>query len=174
MSPEQAGTLAALARLRGEIAADREAMARRTADLADAQRRLNREPGDTAALALAAWAVHGWYTALESLLERVARQIDADVPAGERWHRALLAQATVEVPGVRPAVLPSELRPELEELLAARHFLRHAYGAELDARKLAEHGARIAKVSERVERALDALDAFLRHSGEAAHKTGET
>ncbi len=67
----------------------------------------------------------------------------------------------VEVPGVRPAVLPSELRGDLEELLAARHFLRHAYGAELDARRLAEHSARIHTIAPAVERALGELERFL-------------
>jgi hypothetical protein len=67
MSPEQAGATAALARLRGEIASDRRAMTRRSADLDEAQRRLGSAPADPAALALEAWAIHGWYTALESL-----------------------------------------------------------------------------------------------------------
>jgi hypothetical protein len=81
-----------LARLRGEIGEDRAAMSRRSADLDDADVRLLRTPGDAAALALAAWAIHGWYTALETLLERLARQLDCELPAGERWHRELLAQ----------------------------------------------------------------------------------
>jgi hypothetical protein len=152
---------AALARLRGEIAADRQGMARRALDLDEAERRLVAQPGDSAALALAAWAIHGWYTALESIFERVARQIDAEVPTGDRWHRALLAQASVDVPGVRPAVVPNDLRADLEDLLAARHFLRHAYGAELDARRLAENGARIRAIGPGVEHSLGELERFL-------------
>jgi hypothetical protein len=161
MSPEQAGATAALARLRGEIASDRRAMTRRCADLEEAKRRLDRAPADPAALALEAWAIHGWYTALESLLERVARQLDSEVPTGDRWHRELLAQASVEVPGVRPAVVPAELRADLGELLAARHFLRHAYGLELDPAKLAAQAARLRAVSAPLERSLDVFDDFL-------------
>lgn len=44
----------------------------------------------------AAVALHAWYTGLESALERVARALDAEVPEGERWHRDLLSQLTVE------------------------------------------------------------------------------
>jgi hypothetical protein len=172
MSPEQAGATAALARLRGEIGADRRAMGRRSADLDEAQRRLGSSPADPAALALEAWAVHGWYTALESLLERVARQLDSEVPTGDRWHRELLAQATVEVPGVRPAVVPAELRADLEELLAARHFLRHAYGLELDPAKLASQAARLRAVAVPLERSLDAFDAFLARAIDATAKGG--
>ena len=168
MSPEQAGVAAALARLRGEMTDDRAAMARRRSDLEEALRRLSHDPSDPAAIALEAWALHGWYTALESLFERVARQLDAEVPEGDRWHRELLAQATVEVPGVRPAVLPRSTRPDLEELLGMRHFLRHAYGADLDGRRLAPQAGRLRDVAPAVEQALDLFDQFLTRAIEAA------
>ncbi|MGH7438342.1 MAG: hypothetical protein ACRENE_21880, partial [Polyangiaceae bacterium] len=106
MSPEQAASAASLARLREEAKLDRVAMERRLHDLDEAESRLQRTPGDPAALALAAWALHGWYTALETLLERIARQIDCAVPEGDRWHRELLSQMVTEVPGLRPAVVP--------------------------------------------------------------------
>jgi hypothetical protein len=161
MSPEQVATAAAIARLRGEIAEDRASMARRARDLAESTRRLRLDPNDPAAAALEAWAIHGWYTGFESILERIARQLDREVPTGERWHRELLAQALVEVPGVRIAIVPSGLRADLEELLAARHFLRHAYGADLDPAKLAEQANRLRGVAPAVDTALDAFDAFL-------------
>lgn len=170
MSPEQAGAATALARLRGEIADDRAAMSRRARDLEEALRRLAQTPDDLAAIALEAWALHGWYTALESLLERVARQLDSELPAGERWHRELLAQAIVDVPGLRPAVLPRTLRADLDELLAMRHFLRHAYGAELDAHRLAAQAVRLRTVAPAVEQALDAFDAFLASALDAARE----
>jgi hypothetical protein len=147
MSPEQSATAAALARLLGEIRDDRDAMARRGRDLEDAMARLGQTPRDAAALALEAWALHGWYTALETLIERIARQLDAEVPGGDRWRRELLAQCCVEVPGVRPAVLPRELRGDLEALLALRHFLRHAYGTDLDAQRLHVEAERLGVVA---------------------------
>jgi len=168
MSPEQSASAAALARLLGEMRDDRDAMARRVRDLDDARERLGRTPGDVAALALEAWALHGWYTALETLLERVARQLDAEVPGGEKWHRELLAQCTVEVPGVRPAVLPREARGDLEALLALRHFLRHAYGAALDEQRLRVEAERLAAVVPTVAWALDAFEAFVSQAMHAA------
>jgi hypothetical protein len=161
MSPERAGAAAELARLRGEIADDRIAMARRASDLQEATRRLDRDPADPAAMALQAWALHGWYSALESILERIARQIDGVVPTGDRWHRALLAQTAVAVPGLRPAVITAATRAELEELRAIRHFLRHAYGADLDPNRLAAQGRRLRAVAPAVGQELDAFDAFL-------------
>ena len=170
MSPEQTSAAAALARLRAEIRDDRAAMTRRRDDLEEADRRLETSPRDPAAIALAAWALHGWYTALESLLERVARQLDAAVPTGDRWHRELLVQATVEVPGVRPAVLPAETRSALVELLGLRHFLRHAYGADLDPARLAAQAARLRAISADIDAALERFDAFLA-SAQAATPT---
>jgi hypothetical protein len=50
-------------------------------------------------LVLLAVNLHGWYTALETALERVARLLDQTVPAGNTWHVDLLAQMQVEIPG---------------------------------------------------------------------------
>src|SRR5258708_36533493 len=125
MGGEGGGSGAAGGRLRGEVGDDRTAMSRRTRDLDEAQVRLDRTPGDPAALALAAWALHGWYTALETLLERIARHLDSDLPDGDRRHRELISQMVVEVPSLLPAVLHKAVRGNLVSLLAFRHFVRH-------------------------------------------------
>jgi hypothetical protein len=113
-------------------------------------------------LALVAVALHGWYTGLETGLERVARAVDQRLPTGENWHRALLSQGTAEVPGVRPAVLPRALYADLVELLEFRHFFRHAYGVDLDATRLRDNVDRLLRVSPAVAEALDAFDAFVK------------
>ena len=85
-----------------------------------------------AELVLLAVNLHGWYTALETALERVARLLDQTVPAGNTWHVDLLAQMQVEVPGLRPGVVPGAAIPELHELRKFRHFFRNAYVLDLD------------------------------------------
>ena len=85
-----------------------------------------------AELVLLAVNLHGWYTALETALERVARLLDQTVPAGKTWHVDLLAQMQVEIPGLRPAVVPGAAIPELHELRKFRHFFRNAYVLDLD------------------------------------------
>jgi hypothetical protein len=112
-------------------------------------------------LALAAVALHGWYTGLETLLERIARQLDGEVPEGPRWHRELLGQLAVDVPSVRPAVLRRDDVASLAELLAFRHFLRRAYGVVLDGPQLAARLATLTRVAPAIDVALDDLDAFL-------------
>ena len=42
----------------------------------------------------------------------------------------------LEIPKIRPAVLPSDLRAFLNDLRGFRHVFRHAYEFELDSEKL--------------------------------------
>ena len=85
----------------------------------------------------AAMALHHLYNALEHSFERIARTCDEWVADQARWHRDLLSRMFLDLPGVRPAVLSSALRGTLEELLAFRHFVRHAYDAALEPRQIA-------------------------------------
>jgi hypothetical protein len=75
--------------------------------------------------------------------------------SGEHWHRALLADAALELTGVRPPLVAEER--DWEELLAFRHFLRHAYAADLDATRLRKNVACL-------ERALAATAPLLREA----------
>ncbi len=168
MSDGERAKGAMLARLRGEIAEDRAMLERCMTDARLAKARLGGAPVDPAVLALAAVALHGWYTGLESVLERVARQLDGDVPTGSRWHRELLTQMSVEVPRLRPAVLPRTVIAPLAELLAFRHFFRHAYGIVLDADRIATRLALLFAAVDEVDVALDMFDSFLVEAGVAA------
>jgi len=161
MSPEQRASLAELARLRAELAADRAAMGRALVDVEAVLSSWGEEAPDRAHLALAAVALHGWYGGLEAVLERAVRALDGAVPAGDAWHRDLLSQAMVEVPGVRPAILERSLSRPLLGLMEFRHFFRHAYGVELDPGKLSENLQRAAAVAPEVDGDLDHFDAFL-------------
>jgi len=53
--------------------------------------------------ALVAIDLHDYYTAAETLFERVARLLDGDVPGGDRWHRDLLQQMATDLlpPGAK-------------------------------------------------------------------------
>lgn len=167
MGTESRRSVAALTRLRQELSEDRKAMAVRAGELDEAASRLDDPPWASHA----AVALHAWYTGLESALERVARALDAEVPEGERWHRDLLSQVTVELPGVRPAVLPRSLLAELTELLAFRHFFRHAYSAALDPAKIAEEVARVGRIRPEVDAGLERLDSHLEDTIEALPDT---
>jgi hypothetical protein len=161
VTDDERATAALLARLRGEIASDRVLLVRCRADAHLARTLLAASPADPAALALAAVGLHGWYTGVETILERVARLLDREVPQGDRWHRELLAQAMVAVPGVRPPIVSPELTHDLVELLTFRHFFRHAYGIVLEPARIGSLLQVVLRAEPLVAAAFDAFDGFL-------------
>ncbi len=161
MSPEARASAASLARLLAEIAEDRTGLTKRMADAFEADRRIAATPEDPAALALAAVALHGWYTGIETIFERVGRELDGSLPTGDRWHRELLVQMSAEIPGTRPRVIEAALVPELAALLSFRHFFRHAYAVTFEARHLRTELTRLFKLAGSVDAALDELGVFL-------------
>lgn len=159
--PAEADVVVRLARLKGELRVDVDALTIRADELRgiieawDASRVIDRPN-----LVLAAVNIHGWYTALETGLERVARLLDQSVPAGASWHVDLLSQMQIEIPGVRPPALPTSLGGELNELRRFRHFFRNAYVVEFDPKKVRQHSEELLRAQPLVASALEAL---LRH-----------
>ena len=87
-------------------------------------------------LAAIAYILHNIYGAVENIFEQVSRTFENHVTDPAQWHRELLTKMFLEIPKVRPAVLPSDLRNFLNDLRGFRHVFRHAYEFELDAEKL--------------------------------------
>ncbi len=98
-----------------------------------------------AAAALVALALDHAYQAFETFLVRVERALGLPERAGQHWHTQLLADAAVELAGIRPPAYPSEARRDWEVLLRFRHFLRHAYAVELDAGELEKNREHLKK-----------------------------
>lgn len=124
----------ALQVLRLEIRSDIAAFLDRVAELESLA--LTATTTDPNLLARAAVALHHAYGAVESALARIAK-VFATPPSGINWHRSLLETMTMEVPGIRPAIVSTAALPPLRELLAFRHFFRHAYAIALDPARLA-------------------------------------
>ncbi len=80
--------------------------------------------------------LHDVYTAVERVFVRVAEELNGGVPKGDSWHRQLLLDMTLEVAGVRPAVISPVLADKLSELLRFRHVFRNVYGFVLEAKRL--------------------------------------
>ncbi|KYH33558.1 hypothetical protein [Neomoorella mulderi] len=91
---------------------------------------------DEASLRIIGSILHDYYTAIEKIFRIIARDIDCSVPAGEQWHKELLDQMTLEVPGLRPALLAGKTARSLDELRAFRHAFRNIYGFSLDPAKI--------------------------------------
>ncbi len=122
-----------LTRLRAELERDVSAMEARASEVDDLLRRWSADGNlGRAEIIVMAVNLHGWYTALETALERIARLLDQSVPGGSTWHVDLVEQMQLDVAGVRPAALPGDSRPKLDELRKFRHFFRNAYVFDLD------------------------------------------
>ena len=80
--------------------------------------------------------LHGFYSGIEKLFERIAKGLDNQLPGGNSWHRALLEQMVVEVAGIRPKVISESVLARLDEYRRFRHVVRNVYGFELEPEKL--------------------------------------
>lgn len=77
------------------------------------------------------------YNAFEQMGLRVAKAFENNIDDEQGWHSALLNRLALRIEGVRPALLPQEMKLPLRELKAFRHVFVHAYELELDPEKLA-------------------------------------
>ena len=88
-------------------------------------------PGEDMFLDSVALNLHGFYSGVERLFELIARRIDLDLPDGQTWHRDLLRQMALDVPGVRPAVIDENTASSLDEYRRFRHLVRNVYTMNL-------------------------------------------
>lgn len=121
--------------------------------------------GDAAA-ALVALSLDHAYQAFEAILLRLERAAGLPERNGANWRAALLADAAMAIPGLRPAVFPAEAHADWDALLRFRHFLRHAYVVDLDPGKLAQNRDRLDHAVAATEAWLGAVLAGLANSGE--------
>lgn len=161
---------ARLLRLAGELAQERsvaEDIAARAAGDAARLRGASAESGDLhrGTLAVLAVGLHRWYSAVESMVERVERAFGT-LPTGADWHTELLVGATFEIPEVRPPILPAPSLDELRNIMKFRHFFLHAYAVELEAGRLLAVAADLEAAAGPVHGAIRVFEAFLR---DAAH-----
>jgi hypothetical protein len=98
------------------------------------------------------------YNAVEQMGLRVTKAFENHIDDDQGWHTALLGRISIPISGVRPALIPKELKNALEELKGFRHVFVHAYELELDPEKL----ALLLKYAERVASRFPALtEAFV-------------
>jgi len=100
------------------------------------------------------------YSGIERIFERIAREVDMQMPSGSRWHNDLLEQMAEQRPERPPAISPNTL-PRLKELLDFRHKVNNIYRDELIYEKAEEHAKPIGDLFATVSKELDTLIAFL-------------
>ena len=100
------------------------------------------------------------YSGIERIFERIAREVDMQIPKGNRWHNDLLEQMAERRPERPPVISPNTL-PRLKELLDFRHKVNNIYRDELIYEKAEEHAKPIGDLFATVSKELDTLIAFL-------------
>lgn len=105
--------------------------------------------------------LHDVYSGLERIFSLIASSIDQSEPRGPDWYRELLRQMTIEVPGLRPAVLPSDMAADVDELLRFRHVVRHNYAFALEPERVERLAAHVPSTFQSVQAALLGFASFL-------------
>lgn len=108
--------------------------------------------------------LHGFYSGIERIFERIAATVDGNVPTAANWHQELLSQMSMEIPQVRPAVISDEVRDMLEDYRGFRHVVRNVYTFHLNPEKMERLMAMVDTVLERLTAELTAFAEFLRES----------
>ena len=148
-----------LQRLRAEIASDRHALTLRLDELVGLHLgAVSASPGDVARVAI---DLHHAYSAVESIMLRLARAFEGEPVPGPDWHQALLHGMSLEIEGVRPRAFSEPSYAALRMLLAFRHFFRHAYAVALDPAQLEAVRVKLLDARSAILGDLDAVDAFL-------------
>ena len=152
-------------RIRQEMTAIDYTLNRATAGLAKSMQNADDLYLDGIALNL-----HGFYSGIERLFERIAVLVDNNLPQGANWHQLLLQQMAEDVQGVRPAVISDEIRHDLDEYRGFRHIVRNVYAYKFNALRLGNLTRKAPVVFDQLRKEMYAFADFLESSAE---DTGE-
>lgn len=109
--------------------------------------------------------LHGFYSGLEKIFEKVAANVDGTLPTASNWHQELLRQMTLEVDGIRPAVISEETRDMLEDYRGFRHVVRNVYTYHLNPEKMEHLISNVDVVLEKLTAELLDFAVFLQAAG---------
>jgi hypothetical protein len=114
--------------------------------------------------------LHDFYTAIEKIFRKIAEEFDGGIPQGSDWHKELLESMSLDLEGIRSAVINEKLKQELDEYLRFRHVFRNIYGFQLDAERLKQLCRNFDAVSSDF---VNALEEFIRFLKTLAHGVDE-
>ena len=78
------------------------------------------------------------YNVIERMLERVCEEFENHLENRGDHHERLIQRLSLELEGIRPALIPKDRVAEVRELKGFRHVLRHAYDLTLRPDRLAD------------------------------------
>ena len=107
---------------------------------------------DEAILESIAYQIHNLYCAAEDLLKIIASCFENNISNSGQWHSLLLQRMSMEIPGIRPALLSPNTYSILNNLRGFRHFFRHAYGANVEYEHLKINWEKALNLKENLEK----------------------
>lgn len=81
---------------------------------------------------LVGYYLHVLYGLFENVFVRIASAFGNHIEDASQWHSQLLWRMTLDIKGLRPAVISQELYAHLNELRRFRHLFRNAYLLHFD------------------------------------------
>ena len=88
------------------------------------------EERDEYAYSALGYTLHNLYNAFEGYFFRIAKFFENNIE-DLTWHKALLERMTLNIEGMRPALLDRPISLRIEELLKFRHVFRNIYKSPL-------------------------------------------
>ncbi|MGB7487757.1 MAG: hypothetical protein WA901_16320, partial [Phormidesmis sp.] len=95
-----------------------------------------KETGQNAYWMAVSLSLHAMYTGLEKIFEQIAQSVDGNLSKGQHWHKELLEQMSIEIKGVRTAVIDLQTLESLKKYLAFRHVVRSNYAYRLEPERI--------------------------------------
>ena len=120
--------------LKADIQVEIENLSRLKEEIEELIASIKREPSNIELRAMGS-ILHDFYCGVERIFERIAIDIDGEIPKGAEWHTQLLIRMGAEIESIRPAVISRKFQNQLKEYLRFRHLFRNIYGFELEWRK---------------------------------------
>lgn len=119
--------------LERELTADRQV-------LRDAAKKASDRIGEThpGHLEACAYELARFYTVFERMLENICEAFENHFERDGDWHERILTRLSLDLPGLRPALIPESAVASLRELKRFRHVIRHAYDLTLRQDRLRE------------------------------------
>jgi hypothetical protein len=87
--------------------------------------------GSRGHLEACAYELGRMYNVVERMFERICESFENQFEKRGEYHERLLQRLSLDLPGIRPAFLPSNAAPAFRELKGFRHLVRHAYDLTL-------------------------------------------
>ena len=100
--------------------------------------------------------LHSFYNGLENIFEIIAKNVDKEVPTGNKSHQELLRQMALKKEH-RNEIIDEETYLSLREYATFRNFYRHAYSFQLNWEKMKPLVENVFSVWEAVKYTLENL-----------------